>query len=182
VGNWPLTQKCVIDPIVLRNKARKLRKDTGDDRWVAPTEKTQKSVVQAMGISLLRPFQLLIFEPMCLNLCLFSAILLGIIYLFFVAFPLVFETNHHFNLWENGLSFVGIMVGMLCGLATDKFWYNLRLKLVAKAGKTEPEFRLPATIAGAMLAPVGLFWFAWTTYKSVHWIVPIIGSGFFGAG
>ncbi|KAK9311095.1 hypothetical protein V1524DRAFT_371723, partial [Lipomyces starkeyi] len=35
--------------------------------------------------------ELLIFEPMCTNLCLFSAILLGVFYLFFGAFALVFH-------------------------------------------------------------------------------------------
>jgi len=30
--------------------------------------------------------------------------------------------------------------------------------------------------------PLGLFWFGWSSRPSVHWIVPIIGSGFFSAG
>lgn len=49
-------------------------------------------------------------------------------------------------------------------------------------GGSEPEFRLPPAIVGAVLVPIGLFWFAWTTYASVHWIVPIIGSAVFGMG
>ena len=28
--------------------------------------------------------------------------------------------------------------------------------------------------------PISLFWFAWTSYKSVHWIVPIIASALWG--
>lgn len=32
----------------------------------------------------------------------------------------------------------------------------------------------------AVVFPISLFWFAWTTYNSVHWIVPIIASGFWG--
>ena len=36
--------------------------------------------------------------------------------------------------------------------------------------------------AGAILLPVGLFWIAFTSYPSVHWIVPIIGSVPFGMG
>ena len=55
----------------------------------------------------------------------------------------------------------------------------------AEAGensKPEPEFRLPQVMLGSVLVPAGLFWFAFTTYKSVHWIVPIIGSGVFGMG
>lgn len=50
---------------------------------------------------------------MCLNLCLFSAVLLGILYLFFGAFELVFTENHGFNLWQVGLSFLGLLVGQV---------------------------------------------------------------------
>ena len=35
---------------------------------------------------------------------------------------------------------------------------------------------------GGILIPVGLFWIAFTTYRSVHWIVPIIASVPFGMG
>ena len=145
--------------------------------------------MRAVGRSLLRPFQLLIFEPMCLNLCLFSALLLGILYLFFGAFPLVFSHNHGFNTWQEGLSFLGILLGMALGITTDPLWYRIRAKLVRKLeaetgvpGASEPEFRLPPAIAGAFLVPIGIFFFGWTTYPSIHWIVPIIGSIFFAIG
>lgn len=44
-----------------------------------------KSVSKTILWSCIRPFQLLFFEQMCLNLCLLSALLLGILYLFFGA-------------------------------------------------------------------------------------------------
>ena len=127
---------------------------------------------------------------MCLLLCIYSAILLGILYLFFDAFGLVFSHNHDFELWQVGLTFIGIGVGMVLGMATNPFWHKNYLRLVANqekaAGsvkqKPEPEFRLPPAMLGAVLCVTGLFWFGWTTYRSVHWIVPIIGSGFFGLG
>ncbi|KAL9062386.1 MAG: hypothetical protein Q9157_008966 [Trypethelium eluteriae] len=90
-------------PVLLRKKAQKLRKETGNDAW---------------------PFQLLALEPMCLNLCLLSAILLGILYLFFGAFALVFENNHGFNLWQTGLTFMGIFVGMVIGICCDPLWHR----------------------------------------------------------
>lgn len=142
-----------------------------------------------MGHSLLRPFQLLAYEWMVLNLCIYSAILLGILYLFFGAFPLVFRTNHGFNLWQIGLSFLGIGVGMIIAIATDPVWHRIRDHLIRKLeaetgvpGQSEPEFRLPSTIVGAFLVPAGIFMFGWSTYPYVHWIVPIIGSTIFGAG
>lgn len=188
-----LLTKCVCvrntDCVLLKKKAEKLRKETGEGNWFAPAEKVEKTVQEAVSLSLQRPFQLLIFEPMCLNLCLFSALLLGILYLFFGAFPLVFSTNHGFNLWQSGLSFLGIGVGLILGIATDPLWHRIRGNLVKKLeqetgveGASEPEFRLPPAIAGAVLVPCGLFMFGWSTYPWVHWIVPMIGSAVFGAG
>lgn len=42
-------------------------------------------------------------------------IMLGVLYLFFGAFPLVFETNHGFTLSQVGLTFLGLFVGMIMG-------------------------------------------------------------------
>jgi hypothetical protein len=106
-------------PVLLRNKARRLRAETRDERWHAPIEVMDRSITQTIIRSIYRPFLLLALEPMCLNLCLFSAILLGVLYLFFGAFNIVFMNNHGFELWQVGLSFLGIFVGMIVGLATD---------------------------------------------------------------
>lgn len=146
-------------------------------------ERSDKSIARTVGYSLLRPFQLLIYEPMCLLLCLFSAILLGVLYLFFGAFSLVFGNNYGFNLWQVGLSFMGIFVGMVLCSASDPLWQRVHSRLVSQnGGIAEPEHRLPPAVIGAVLVPIGLFWFAWTSVPSVHWIVLIIGSGVFGCG
>ncbi|KAH0229847.1 MFS general substrate transporter, partial [Aureobasidium melanogenum] len=170
-------------PVLLRKKAIKLRKDTGNPAWRAPIENMNKSVFRTVAWSCVRPFQLLFLEAMCLSLCILSAILLGILYLFFGAFPLVFENNHGFVLWQTGLTFIGIFVGMITGVSCDPIWRKNYTRLVNKnGGVSEPEFRLPPTILGAVLVPIGLFGFGWTTYSSVHWIVPIVFSGIFGLG
>jgi hypothetical protein len=146
-------------------------------------EKSTKSATKTIGNSLLRPFQLLIFEPMCLFLCLFSAILLGILYLFFGAFALIFRETYGFTLWQTGLSFLGIFFGMLACSASEPIWQRVYDRLVRQnKGVPEPEFLLPPAILGSLLVSVGLFWFAWTTFSHIHWIVPIIGSGLFGCG
>lgn len=176
-------------PIMLKKKAQKMRKDTGEERWKAPLEKSTKSIPRTILNSLYRPFQLLLLEPMCLNLCLFSSILLGVLYLFFGAFSLVFTTNHGFTISQVGLSFLGIFCGMILGISTDPFWHKNYVRLIrnreeatGEVGGSEPEYRLPPAILGAVLVPIGLFWFGWSTYSYVHWIVPIIGSAIFGMG
>lgn len=176
-------------PVVLKHKAQKMRKETGEQRWRAPMEKTDKSIARTIALSLKRPFQLLVLEPMVLNLCLFSSILLGVLYLFFGAFTLVFKNNHGFNVSQIGLTFLGIFVGMVAGVSCDPLFHKYYVKLVeereargGEPGGSEPEFRLPPAIVGAPLVTIGLFWFGWTTYSSIHWIVPIIGSAIFGMG
>ncbi|QIX01888.1 hypothetical protein AMS68_007405 [Peltaster fructicola] len=170
-------------PVLLRRKARRLREETGDDRWKAPIEIMDKSVAKTVIWSCIRPMQLLVLEPMCLNLCLLSAILLGILYLFFGAFAVVFTTNHDFNLWQTGLVFCGIFVGMILGVCCDPITRKYYRRIVSKnGGVSEPEFRLPPTIVGAVLVPISLFGFGWTTYSAIHWIVPIIFSAIFGLG
>ncbi|KAI5215223.1 MFS general substrate transporter [Aureobasidium subglaciale] len=167
-------------PVLLRKKAITLRKDTGNQAWRAPIENMDESVFRTVAWSCVRPFQLLFLEAMCLNLCILSAILLGILYLFFGAFPLVFENNHGFVLWQTGLTFIGIFVGMVTGVSCDPIWRRNYNRLVTKnGGVSEPEFRLPPTILGAILVPIGIFGFGWTTYSSV---MPIVFSGIFGLG
>lgn len=180
-------------PIILRQKAERLRKETGDERWRAPIEKSDKSISKTIVMSLYRPMQLLFLEPMCFNLCLFSAILLGILYLFFGAFPLVFGDNHGFDLMQIGLSFLGLACGMLIAVLSGPLWHKNYVRLVrnrekagGERGGSEPEYRcgplplmfeyhtnyirLPPAILGSFLVTSGLFWFAWTSQASVHWI------------
>ncbi|OCK73548.1 MFS transporter [Lepidopterella palustris CBS 459.81] len=176
-------------PVLLRQKAQRLREETGNEAWKAPIEKLSRSILKTVLWSCIRPFQLLIFEPMCLNLCILSAILLGILYLFFGAYPLVFEHSHGFTLSQTGITFLGLFVGMTLGISSDPLWRRNYARLVrqreaqgGEPGGSEPEYRLPPTIFGAFLVPIGLFGFGWTTYPWVHWIVPIIFSAIFGIG
>ena len=177
------------EPVLLRRRARRLRRETGNKKLWALMERHRRSKAETLRWSIVRPFQLLTLEPMCLNLCLYSALLLGLVYLFFGAFAVVFQTNHDFELHEVGLSFLGMLVGMMFGVATDPLWHRQYKRLIrareaagGEPGGNEPEYRLPPAVAGAVLVPVGLFWFGWTTYRSVHWIVPILGSAVFGMG
>lgn len=167
-------------PLLLRRKNERLRRQGG-------LEVDEKLQPQGLGrtilISCTRPFKLLVLEYMLLSLCILTAFTLGIQYLLFGGFAYVFRTVYRFELFEIGLTFIGIGVGAFVGLAMDPLWRKYRDKqLKENNGDPEPEFRLPAVAFGALCLPVSLFFFGWTARSSVHWIVPIIGSGFFGVG
>lgn len=170
----------------LQSVVKTLRKETGNHRYEATVDHNNQTKGRMLLTSLLRPFQLLVLEPMCLCLSLYSALLLGILYLFFGAFPLVFQKQYGMNLWQIGLTFLGIIVGMIFAAASTPIWTRTRAFLLG-GSKTEPEvrhpeYRLPPAILGGFLIPIGLFWFGWTTRPSIHWVVPVLGSGIFGFG
>ncbi|PYH40716.1 MFS transporter [Aspergillus saccharolyticus JOP 1030-1] len=170
-------------PVLLRRKARRLRKETGEERWQAPIERLDRSILMTVIRSLYRPFMLLLLEPMCLNLCILSAIALGIQYLFFGSFKVIFGTVNGWGLWQSGLAFAGITAGMIAAVAVDPWCRRLYTRMIPSTiDATDPERRLPPAVIGAPLLTIGLFWFAWTAVPSVHWSVPIIGSSLFGAG
>jgi hypothetical protein len=56
-----------------------------------------------------------------LSLAVRAALILGIQYLTFQAFPIIFEDGHHFNVQSTGLSFLGMGIGLLIGLACQPF-------------------------------------------------------------
>ncbi|KAK9472958.1 major facilitator superfamily domain-containing protein [Dipodascopsis tothii] len=170
-------------PVLLKRRAIARRKDTGDDRYYAPIERMNRSVLGTVAFSCRRPFELLVRDMMVFCLCLYTSILLGTMYLFFEAFPLVFINNHGFSSMHTGMTFLGLLVGMIMGMSTEPLWkrqYNKLSRLRNDQGK--PEYRLPQAMVGGPFVTIAIFWFAFTQYKSVPWIVPILSGVPFGFG
>jgi hypothetical protein len=64
---------------------------------------------------------------MFLCLCLYTAVIIGTLYLFFGALPLVFSSLYGFNLWEIGLTFLSQLVGTFLGVFLNPLWgWNLQ--------------------------------------------------------
>ncbi|TFY59780.1 hypothetical protein EVJ58_g5565 [Rhodofomes roseus] len=168
-------------PVILRRKAARRRKETGDEKFWAPLDHRDESLSESIMMSIYTPFKLLLFDPMALSLNMWNAITLGILYLTFEAFPIIFGEEHGFSDEEVGLAFLGMGVGLLAALATQGFWNRFDRKIDEKhGGSTPPETCLVMGMAGGVLAPIGLFWMAFTTYSAVPWILPIIASSLFG--
>ncbi|KAG2055312.1 MFS general substrate transporter [Suillus hirtellus] len=170
-------------PVILKKKAKRLRESTGDSKFYAPLDRREGSLASAIFVSCYTPFQLLLFDRMALLLDSWNAFILGILYLAFQAFPIIFGDIHGFNMQTTGLAFIGIGIGMLSAISTQPLWNRLYARETAKYnGDPPPEMRLIMGQVGAILVPVGLFWLAFTTYPQVHWIAPIIASVPFGSG
>ncbi|PCH42083.1 MFS general substrate transporter [Wolfiporia cocos MD-104 SS10] len=179
------------EPVLRKTKAARVHKETGDEKYWAPLDRRERSLFQSILFNCYTPFKLILLDRMALLLdlcdglmpCYQTALLLGILYLAFQAFPIIFGNVHGFNLEDSGLAFIGIGVGFVFALASQPLWNRFNRRMMIKyEGKPPPETRLVVGQVGGILAPIGLFWLAFTTYKGVPWIVPIIASIPFGAG
>ncbi|KAK6460780.1 multidrug resistance protein 10 [Scheffersomyces coipomensis] len=172
------------EPVLLVKKAKRLRNETGDDKYYAPLERVNVTLYESVIVSSRRPFLLIFKDNMTMALCFYTGFTLAVVYMFFVAFPYIFSTVYNFSLEQQGMSFIGLMVGMVSTSIISPPIINRNYsRLLAKHnGVSKPEFRFIPLMAGVFIVPIGLFIIAWTSYAHVHWIAPIIGSAVYGVG
>lgn len=171
-------------PVLLRKRAAALSEQTGKV-YISMLDKKagRLSTKKRFETALIRPWILLFREPIVLLISIYMAIIYGTLYMLFGAFPIVFQKVRGWSEGIGGLSFLGVMAGMIIGIAYS-IWDNKRYVRSVKAagGTAPPESRLVPAMPGAVALPIGIFWFAWTNAPSIHWSVCIIGTAPFGFG
>jgi len=170
---------------ILVRRTKRLRKLTGNDKLkcqpeLMSEEMTGKDIVM---MALVRPLTLNFTEPMVFLLNLYIALIYGLLYIWFESFVIVFVEIYGFSLGEEGLAYLGILVGAFVVIVPYFFYLYYGLEpMFDENGNVQPEKRLIPTMVGCFCIPICLFWFGWTSRESIHWIVPIIGSSFFSIG
>lgn len=127
---------------------------------------------------------MLFLEPILLLITIYLALIYGILYLFFEAYPVSFQEVRG---WTNegvaGLPFLGIMIGVLCGVALIIWQTKTRFaRKLEKHGRVVPEERLVPMMIASVLLPAGLFWFGWTSDRNVSWVPQVIAGVPIGMG
>lgn len=167
-------------PVLIRRRAASLAKSTGKI-YVSVLNKNRPNThpSEIFKRTLARPWVLLFREPIVLFASTYLAILYGTLYMFLGAFSIVYQQERGWNAGAGGLSFLGLAVGMLLGLA----YTIIDNKRYSKLGSSAtPESRLPPGMVGALALPIGMFAFSWTNGPEIHWAVSIVLSGPFGFG
>lgn len=169
---------------ILYRRSRRLRKLTGNDKLKCEPEIEAENMTakDILLMTLVRPFQLTITEPIVLCMNLYIALIYGILYIWFESFAIAFIGIYGFSLGTEGLAFIGILVGALVTIPCYFLYLYFIQEKQFKDGVIKPEERLPPAMVGAFFIPICLFFFGWTAREPVHWIAPIIGSSFFAVG
>ncbi|KAF1809713.1 putative MFS multidrug transporter [Eremomyces bilateralis CBS 781.70] len=168
-------------PVLLAQKVQKMRKETGNEQLRSALD-DGRAPREVFMLSIIRPLRMLFLSPIVFIFSAYTAVIYGILYLLFTTISTTFENVYHFSQGSVGLAFLGIGVGSLIGLFFFGAASDLLLKRLAKGGVLKPEYRIPPLIPGAAFVPVGLFWYGWSIEKEIHWIMPIVGTGFVGVG
>lgn len=165
-------------PTLLSRRAAKLRKETNDSKYTTERELDPRPIGEQLRIFLVRPLALLFREPIVFLISLYMSVLYGLLYMFFVAFPVVYQEGKGWDASSTGLMFIPIAVGVCCSAFCAPFVNKHYLGLCARApnGKPPAEARLIPMMWSCWFIPIGLFIFAWTSYPDVSYWGPMMGG------
>lgn len=168
---------------ILQNRAKSIRFETKNWAIHSQADTLQLDLKSIVNTYLLRPFIMLFREPILLLITIYMALIYGILYLFFEAYPISFQEERGWNQGVGALPFLGILLGVVCGCLTITVVTKTRFaRKLKKHGKVIPEERLPPMILGAVLLPIGLFWFAWTSNPNIIWVPQVLAGILIGWG
>ncbi|KZV78245.1 MFS general substrate transporter, partial [Exidia glandulosa HHB12029] len=142
------------------------------------------SLAHLLRVNLSRPFVFLVTEPIVTLISLYIGIVYAELYALFTSLPIVFQDHRHWGRAKGGVAYLGIGAGVLIAVACVPIQARLYARAANRGpnGKAPPEARLVVCCLGAVLVPLGLFWFAWTSQPSKPAIISITARAPFGFG
>lgn len=166
-----LTIPETYEPIVLYNKAKRIRKEMrpGYEQVKAPIEDSDRTLVGIYKVALMRPW-IILFDLISFLCAIYMAVVYTLLYMLFSIYPIVFQEKRGWNAGVGELPLIGSIVGALfggCIVLTDT-WIRKRkiLQGKKKMEDAEPEDRLPLAMIGGIGFATTMFWFAWSAeYK-----------------
>lgn len=172
-------------PRILRDKARRLRQETGNQDLHTEYEGKGETILQVMRRASIRVFLFLGTQPIVQFLALYMSLVYGMVYILLATFPRIWTEIYHESTGIAGFNYVSLMIGFIIGAQIAgrlmDFLYR-RLKARAPDGKGQPEFRVPILWFSTFFNVGGIFMYGWSAQARTHWIVPNIGAALFGIG
>jgi hypothetical protein len=167
-------------PTILARRAAKLRKDSGDTRYYTEFERAmaEKSIFSVLHQALSRPLRLLMFHPIIQINAVMAAFDYGVLYIVLASFSDLWVKQYGVSVELSGLHYIAVALGEIAGSQIgapimDRYYRRTRSRY--PDSDPEPEHRIPLTIPGLFIAPMGLLLYGWVAEYRVHWVVVDIG-------
>ena len=78
-------------PVILKRRARKIRKETGNSSIISPLELESRDIRQMAIVTISRPFRMIFHESIVSLTSLYLSLAYAIFYLYFEAYPIIFQ-------------------------------------------------------------------------------------------
>ncbi|KAJ5919297.1 hypothetical protein N7466_010240 [Penicillium verhagenii] len=170
-------------PALLRQRTKRRQQETGNYKWWCRYDHKEAGF-QILKTNMIRPLRMAVLEPICVFWNLYVGLAYAVLFLCFVAYPVVFQDLRGWSPGLAGLSYCGIGTGTAIAVSLEP----LIRKIItmhpkdAITSRPAPEAAVFAVCVGSILIPVGELWFAWTARPPVHWIWSILAGIPFGLG
>ncbi|KAH7371780.1 major facilitator superfamily domain-containing protein [Cadophora sp. MPI-SDFR-AT-0126] len=169
-------------PVLLVQKARRLRHETGNWSLHARHEEWDVSLKEMANKFLKTPFRLLA-TPICFLVALYASFVYGILYLCLGAIPIQFAEERGWGPVTSQLPFLALLSGTILGgganIFNNKFYIR---RFEANNNKPVPEARLPPMMIGSLFFATSLFLFGWTSPRHITPVLPLLSLVFMGFG
>lgn len=121
---------------------------------------------------------LLATESILVLVTIYMSFCYGLLFLFIEGYPVAFREAREWSPQLSSLTFLGLLVGVGCGMlgVIIHALTVLAKKIAVTQGKIVPEQRLPPMILGAVVLPLGLFCFAWTSSAQIIWTPQVLAG------
>ncbi|KAA8569273.1 hypothetical protein EYC84_000934 [Monilinia fructicola] len=173
----------VYTPVLLKEKAVHLRRETGNNAYFHPHEAIKVDAKTMITKHFSRPILMLTTEPIVTCIAFYASFVYSLLYLTLEVFPIVFSEKRGWGPVDSSIPFLGLFIGVLLSIAVNLGNQPRYARIVdAAGGRPVPEARLAPMAFGGVVFAIGLFWFGWTADPSIHWILPVLAAVFIGAG
>ncbi|KAK4497085.1 hypothetical protein PRZ48_011535 [Zasmidium cellare] len=156
------------------------------------TSNTRVTYVSALGSQALTwngfvrrylkiPLHMLIVEPLLIILTIYVALVYGFLYLTFEAFPISFGEDRGWSFGNSTLPFFGLAGGMVAASVLIIAFPSL-LRSCSKKQPKPRDLQFGLMMLGAIILPIGLFWFSGTCSPHINPAPQIISTVAIGLG
>nr|QFR37083.1 MFS transporter [Cyberlindnera americana] len=168
-------------PVILKKKAKKLRKETGNPKIMTEQEAQGMSLKELISSCLVRPLYFAISEPVLDLMCFYVCLIYALLYAFFFAYPVIFDELYGYDDAFIGLMLIPILIGACLALVTTPLCERAYVKMT-KTRKPTPEDRLVGAMIGAPFAAIALWILGATSHHGIIWVGPASSGLAFGYG
>lgn len=164
-------------PVLLRRKAA-----NEDSR--SQGAHSAKSLHARLGPHLMRPFRILVLRPVIWPISLLAAISFAVYSLMLSTYATLWIDRYGQSELISSLHYISIALGSTIAgqIGAHVMDWPYKYLSMRAGGIGTPEFRLPYTLPGMLLMPIGLLLYGWSAERALPWAAVDIGVIIFTLG